>query len=793
MPGRDGVENKSWGYAALATLLALFAVDLVTPAGIAEPALYVLAILLAALSRNRVLLSWVLLAGVVLATLGYWLQPAAIEVVPDRYVIANRFIAVLAITVTGILGFVLLSALRQLSEANSLIARQQQLADMAGELAHFGAWALDLATRKLTWSKEVFRIYELDAGSEPPLQEAIEFFAPEFRSHVGDTVQRCIDDGIGWHGEWQLITAQGRRIWVRSIGTAVRDDSGRIVRLQGSFQDIDARRRAEESAERNRERFRQLADAMPMLVWTTTADGLMDFLNRSGFEFTGVTDPDDVMAEAWVSRLHPDDRQRTKDSWLHSVTTGRDYQTEFRLQRHDGHYRWHQASARPIRNDEGGIVQWFGACIDIHEQRDLSDRLAETLERIGDAFFALDREWRFVYINSAGETLTGESRDELLGEVVWNAFPPAFQSKFHQQYQLALDSGESVHFTAEYPPMDLWLEVSAHPTDDGLAIYMRNITAQRKAEERHRQLQRLESVGQLTGGIAHDFNNLLTVIIGNTELLADLVEKDEDTRQICDAISDAARRGAELTQRLLAFARRQPLDPRPTDTDHVVAGVVALLRRTLGEHIDVIVRSDHASWPAQVDPGGLENAMLNLCINARDAMPGGGHLYITTSARSLDDTEAADIADAAAGDFVTVTVADTGCGIEPEVLARVFDPFFTTKDVGKGTGLGLPMVYGFAHQSGGFVTIESTPGEGTSVTLYLPRATEAVTLPPATHPSPSPARERFCWWKTTTWCVPTRSASSMPWATRHWRRRTAPPPWRYSDDATTLICCLLTS
>ena len=240
--------------------------------------------------------------------------------------------------------------------------------------------------------------------------------------------------------------------------------------------------------------------------------------------------------------------------------------------------------------------------------------------------------------------------------------------------------------------------------------------------ERLRRAQRLEAVGQLTGGVAHDFNNLLTVVLGNAELLVELNQANPQQRKLAEMISAAAQRGAELTQRLLAFARKQALVPKVVALNPLVAGMDPLLRRTLGEHIEIELIRAAGLWPTLVDPGQLENALLNLCLNARDAMPGGGRLTLETANARLDADYAAAHIDVEPGPYVMLAVSDTGSGIAPEHLKRVFEPFFTTKATGKGTGLGLSMVYGFVKQSAGHVAIYSEVGQGTTVRLYLPRA-----------------------------------------------------------------------
>jgi signal transduction histidine kinase len=264
---------------------------------------------------------------------------------------------------------------------------------------------------------------------------------------------------------------------------------------------------------------------------------------------------------------------------------------------------------------------------------------------------------------------------------------------------------------------------------DSLARQTEDIS---KLNTRLQQSQRLEAIGQLTGGVAHDFNNLLTVVMGNAELLVEQSENPSTQRMLAEMILSAAQRGAALTQQLLAFARKQALSPTPIDVNQLIASMDPMLRRTLGEHIEIELIRAAGLWQGMVDHGQLENALLNLCLNARDAMRGGGRLTIETANTVLDQAYADTHADVKPGQYVLLAISDTGQGIAPEHLEQVFQPFFTTKEKGKGTGLGLAMVYGFVKQSAGHVNIYSELGLGTTVKLYLPRATgpsTAVALP----------------------------------------------------------------
>jgi signal transduction histidine kinase/FixJ family two-component response regulator len=272
------------------------------------------------------------------------------------------------------------------------------------------------------------------------------------------------------------------------------------------------------------------------------------------------------------------------------------------------------------------------------------------------------------------------------------------------------------------------LEIRRTPApDDGFILTISDMTKRTQSEAVLRESQKMQAIGQLTGGIAHDFNNLLTVIQGNLELARMKLEPQDPLATNIERSLWAAQRGGSLTAQLLAFARKQALAPAPIDLSASLPQLVPLLRRTLGEHIEVRFVDSAGLWPAMADAAHLESAVLNLALNARDAMPGGGRLTIELANKVLDDQYARAHSEVAAGDYVMVAVSDTGHGMTPDVVARVFEPFFTTKTDGRGTGLGLPMVFGFVKQSGGHVKIYSEPGEGTTVKLYLPRAVGSVT------------------------------------------------------------------
>ncbi len=343
-----------------------------------------------------------------------------------------------------------------------------------------------------------------------------------------------------------------------------------------------------------------------------------------------------------------------------------------------------------------------------------------------DSFIKLDGAWRFIGANDYALAELGFALPDLLGRSIWDRFPDTLGTNFEQELHRAKAEQRLIEFEYNNPRNNRYFTVRVAPTNGDIAIYFRDITEQKDTEQQLRQAQKMEAIGQLTGGVAHDFNNLLTVILGNAELLLEEYKNDSRISRLVGMTQRAANRGAELVRRLLAFARRQALTPEVVDVNQLVLRLDDLLRRTLGEHIQIQLVRGGGLWQAYVDPSQLENAILNLAINARDAMGESGKLTIETSNAHLDAYYAEHNPGVTPGQYVLVAVSDNGKGIPSDIIDKVFEPFFTTKEVGKGSGLGLSMVYGFVKQTGGHIKVYSEIDQGTSIKLYLPRAASTV-------------------------------------------------------------------
>ena len=470
--------------------------------------------------------------------------------------------------------------------------------------------------------------------------------------------------------------------------------------------------------------------------------------------------------EDWVRRIHPEDREATEKKFRDAIASKvGEYTVQYRIIRpSDGETRWISVKSTIERDENGRAVRLVGAHTDVTEQvlaeqalrqseeryRKLADQLAElnaTLaQRVEEKTRERDRIWNvsqdllvvadsngvWQTVNPAWTRTLGWSEAELLNRTSeWLEHPDDNGLTQAQVKKLGAD-GTTVRFESRFRHKDgsyRWLSWTGVSDRDRIYAVARDVTAEKAAAERLRateeallQSQKMEAVGQLTGGIAHDFNNLLTGIVGSLDLLQTRLNqgRTDNVARYINAAMTSANRAAALTHRLLAFARRQPLIPKSVDVNQLVVSLEDLLRRTIGETIDLQIIAAADLWSTLCDPNQLESALLNLAINARDAMPDGGRLTIATSNARLDSVTA-DTPALSPGDYVCITVTDTGVGMSAEVAARAFDPFFTTKPIGQGTGLGLSMIYGFARQSNGHVTIDSKIGQGTAVRLYLPR------------------------------------------------------------------------
>jgi len=588
---------------------------------------------------------------------------------------------------------------------------------------------------------------------------------------IGPQIEQVMSGGgATWH-ENQLIpvTRHGRleQVWW-TYGYSPIDEGDSVGGVLVVCRDVTEQHLATVAL---REREAELARVQQIgRIGGLEVDLRTGFRNRRSPEYLLIHGlPPDAVNEThedWVRRIHPDDREATEKKFRDAVASRvREYTVQYRIIRpSDGELRWISVKSTIERDENGRAVRLVGAHTDITEQveaeralrqsetehRKLASQLAElnaTLaERVEEKTRERDRIWNvsqdlllvtdrggiWQTVNPAWTRTLGWSEAELLQRTSeWLEHPD--DGGITRAHVKQLGAGDTtVRFESRFRHKDgsyRWLSWTGVSDGDRVYAVARDVTAEKAAtdrlkatEEALRQSQKMEAVGQLTGGIAHDFNNLLTGIVGSLDLMQTRLDqgRTENVSRYINAAMTSANRAAALTHRLLAFARRQPLIPKSVDANALVVSLEDLLRRTIGETIDLDIVASAGLWCTLCDPNQLESALLNLAINARDAMPDGGKLTIITANARIDGIDA-DTPALLPGDYIRIEVSDTGTGMSPEVAARAFDPFFTTKPIGQGTGLGLSMIYGFARQSNGHVLIDSKLGAGTSVKLYLPR------------------------------------------------------------------------
>jgi PAS domain S-box-containing protein len=526
-----------------------------------------------------------------------------------------------------------------------------------------------------------------------------------------------------------------------------------VVRLQRSDA---ARSRAERTLKRGDLQLKRAEQLAKLAHWTWHPErpgggwdlGTAEYSDAITDVF-GVTTAEMQMSNrAFIDRfVHPDDRGKVAEAFSHIADAGpRAFALEYRIRRPDGTVRTIYDVAKAVFEPDGTYSHTIGTVQDVTDRKEIEENLRRSERRfrrvidsnmVGVVFWGPDGT-----VHDANDAYLGIidcTREELTaGKVNWKRItPPEYASadeaasrRLHQQGVTGAYEKEYIRKDGSRVPVLIGGASLESDPAQGVSFVL-DLTQQRKIEEQLRQGQKLQALGQLTGGVAHDFNNLLMIIMGNAEMLTAKLEGDPRLLEMAELISASAKRAAELTARLLAFARRQPLRPAALDVNRLVAGMDGMLRRTLGESVRIELVQGAGLWSAMVDSTALETAILNLAVNARDAMPNGGCLTIATANTHIDETYARVHNEVRPGQYVAVSITDNGTGMSPEVAKQAFEPFFTTKNVGKGSGLGLSMVYGFIKQSRGHVSLYSEPDKGTTVRMYLPRAITGTEQPAA--------------------------------------------------------------
>jgi two-component system, cell cycle sensor histidine kinase and response regulator CckA len=531
--------------------------------------------------------------------------------------------------------------------------------------------------------------------------------------------------------EFRALKKDGTEI-VLEMHTSLVEFNGKPA-IQGICMDITERKKAENALRESEERFRMIAETMDEIFWIFDVDQkVATYLSPAfdriwGFSRSRVVDSPEPIWDP----VHPEDRELVHKV-VDLMAAGRLHDYEYRIIRPDGSIRYLWNRGFPVKDKNGRIIRYIGVTQDVTEWRQAEEALKESREYlnqiincIGDPIFVKDREHRIVLVNDAMCTFAGLPHERLIGSseipeavaaIIWEQEESVFRTGKEHVSEDTLVDGQGVNRT-------LLTKKSPLTDKNGkkqIVGVLRDITEYKRLESQFLQAQKMEAIGVLAGGVAHDFNNLLNVINGYAELMMDGMDLDNPMVKDLEQIREAGRRAAALTSQLLAFGRKQIMQPEIFDLNKVISGMQSMLSRMIGEDIEIGANFHPDPMLINADPGKIQQVVMNLVVNARDAMPNGGQLTIQTTRVDFEESYIKEHTMTKPGPYVMLAISDNGIGMDTETQARIFEPFFTTKSKEKGTGLGLSTVYGIVKQSGGFIWVYSEPGKGTTVKVYFP-------------------------------------------------------------------------
>jgi len=610
---------------------------------------------------------------------------------------------------------------------------------------------MDHAGLVVDWNPAAERTFGFMSADAIGKEMAALIIPPKFReqhrrglAHYNATSQGPV---LGSRLELSALRADGSEFPVELAITRIESEG--LPMFTGYIRDITERKRAENEQARLNSEIKQQTDRLNTIVATVpgvvfevsgrpnSADNRTNFVSEYIGPMLGYTVSEWLSVPGfWLSIVHPDDRQRVGQEAAKDFAEGKSGGHEFRWVGKDGRIVWVRAHTIAVRGDDGKTVGVRGVVTDITERKRSEEELSKSEERYRDLvenahdiIYSQDLAGNYTSMNKAGAQITGYTHAEALALNITQTVAPECLATAREMLTAKLAGERVTAYEMDIIAKDghrITVEANTKLVyHDGVAVGIqgiaRDVTERKLLEEQLRQSQKMEAIGQLAGGVAHDFNNLLTAINGYASLALQRLEDGHPIRSYLEEVKKAGDRAANLTRQLLAFGRKQILQPVAVNLNDVVTDMNKMLRRLIGEDIELSAKLDPALKRIKADPGQIEQVLVNLVVNARDAMPEGGKLTIETARIELDQEYANTHVGVAPGDYVMLAVSDTGTGMEEATQARIFDPFFTTKEKGKGTGLGLSTVYGIVKQSGGSIWVYSEPGHGTTFKVYLPQ------------------------------------------------------------------------
>ena len=625
---------------------------------------------------------------------------------------------------------------------NELLDNQNRLLE-AQKTAKIGDWSWQLEKNLLVWSDETYRIFGQSPETFKVTVESFEkaIHPDDYQKFLAER-DAALKENRAVNIEHRIVLPDNRIRWVHEISSVIKNEMGDIVKVTGTVQDITQRKKSEEALLESQERF--------TLAMEASQDGLFDwnlvtseiYYSPGWKRLLGYKDNEikNDFSE-WERLTKP---EHVEESWtmLNDVLTGKRerFKNEFQMLHKNGHWIDILARANVIFDKNGRGIRVVGTHVDITARKASERALKESekrhrsiIETAMDGFWLTDCQGRLREVNATYQRMSGYSEEELILLHIFDLNCLESSDDVIRRFENIMLKGEdrfeSRHRRKDGSLFDVEVSVQYRPEQRGQFIcFIRDITDIKKSQtEREKlqaqllQAQKMESVGRLAGGVAHDFNNMLGVILGHVEFALEKTEDNQSLYADLKEIQKAARRSADLTKQLLTFARKQIIEPKVLDLNNTIESMLKMLRRLIGEDIDLSWLPAKQLWPVKIDPSQVDQILANLCVNARDAISGVGQLDIETLITTLDQNFCAAHAGCIPGDYVMLAVSDNGCGMDRETLKNLFEPFFTTKDIGEGTGLGLATVYGIVKQNNGFINVYSEPGQGATFKIYLPR------------------------------------------------------------------------
>ncbi len=611
-------------------------------------------------------------------------------------------------------------------------AQTERILRAAENAAGVGGWEWDFATDRITFSDQWLKIH--GCTEEKMSRAGLLAFAPlEVREAWSQAMDAARVTRQPFHLEHLIVRGDTGEIRTVLAHGEITETDGEAVGMFGTTIDVTDQRAASK-----RIAFQaRMLDAIGEAVIVTDPAGAVHYWNPAAEKLYGWS-AREVMGRSIIEITPSDDKRAQAAEIMNSLARGDRWEGEFSVKRKDGKAFLVRVSDTPVFDSHGILEAIIEVSSDIAEierahERSLQSlrRTAELLESIDDGFLALDSNLVVTYFNRAAESVFSLGREKVLGEQLFDVFPEARGSIFEQKFREAIETKKASQLEAYFEPFEQWYDVRVYPAESGISVFF-DLTTERKRleiereglEEQLRQAQKMESIGRLAGGIAHDFNNVLQALTGYAEMLQLHLPEIGGDRDIAGQILQSVHRASGLTQQLLAFARKQTIEPKAVNLNDRIDALLRMLGRLIGEDIRLVWKPLPQLWNVFLDPTQFDQIMVNVVVNARDAIAGPGIISVESRNVTVNEEYCTTHVGFVPGQYAVITVSDTGVGMDRETMKYIFEPFFTTKAQGRGTGLGLATVYGIVRQNNGMINVYSEPGEGTAIRIYLPRLQE---------------------------------------------------------------------